>query len=580
MAADDQRGRGQETSQKLQERATAETRHYSASKSSQSEPSYSQHSLVAEQVLPQYQDTDFSAHDVEGARGYQGHHHRPISSKGSRPTTYLSWSTSPPRSPLRANGSGSQPSSGPQDRRTTTPETIRRALVDSGIFRGTGIAAYDQDCVGSNSRAASDEDQGSTETHGDEDMRMEAVMRRQEILQRLEALLPPAWRVEHSQTDQDLPSRPQLSENDSGSAHEPAGKRQQPHLKVGDLRGSISDSAETKALTERNNREEPDKRRSPQHHSHLSKDDNSRAARMLGSDNEDEISITSRDLMPPPPLPNNISQPRISDAVQRPSSTGHKARYHPTNKELSAAARVVAQYDKINRNMDSKFTNETGQGLMTEGSSHYGIVPLQSASWVTPSPKPPTPSLATDTDKSEFNSTSSYNVEPTVGKGLFPAVRTARFQESMAEFIARIEREAEILPSTPMNNYYRVGDAVSPITDLRMTNRDMEADTVDFGDVFDGDVGSSSNSILHESQPFYMPSDRTPYWKGSEQSTSGGVEKTLILTDYKYPLSESIYPGNTEDGPPLPVGFGQGELGDNGGYEVSSFWGPNNFIQF
>ncbi|KAK8126408.1 uncharacterized protein PG998_002167 [Apiospora kogelbergensis] len=544
--AGDKRGREQEAPRKLLERSVVEPRQHTASKSSESEPRHSQDSFLAEQVLPQHRDLDLSRHDVEGARRYQDHHNRPISSRSSRPTTYFSWSTSPPRSPLQSSGSVSQDSSGLQTRQTTTPETIRRALVDSGIFRGTGIAAYDQELMSSSSKAISDEDQCGSEGHGGEGMPPEKTLK---------------------------DTRPQQTDVDSISARGLVEKRQKLSSKDRGLRENIANFADIGVL---------DKQRNAHSLSHIGGYANNQAACLVGSDNDDGISITSKDLMPPPPLPNSISQPRMSGAMQNASSNGPNPRYYPTSKELSAAARVVAQHDTTNRNIESRPLNLVGNESSTEGSSHHGIASLEFTSWVTPSPKPPTPSLTTNMAKPDVSSTSSYNIGYTANKEPFQAVTQAkaRPQESIADFIARIEREAEILPPTPMSRNYKACEVVSPLIDSRFVNRDEEIDTAEFGDVFDGDVGSLSKPPLHENQPPRLPSNRAPSGNYNAKPITRGLEEKMGLADHECPRSEYISPGSIEDVAHPPESHDQGAPGDNKAHGLSTFWGPNNFIQF
>ncbi|KAK8048981.1 hypothetical protein PG994_010711 [Apiospora phragmitis] len=534
-----QGGLDQETSRRLQERSASSTRRYNASKSSQSEPSVSREHILGEQVLQRYRDSEASVHDIEGDRRSQDDHHRAISSRDSRPTTNISWSTSPPRSPLRTNGSISQASSGTHDRRTTTPETVRRALVDSGIFRGTGIATYDKDYVSPNSKPITDGDQNGTESCGNEDIASEYDLGRHEIQHRLEILYPPAWRVDHSQAGQDPPSKPRLSGVDSGSTCDPERKRQ--HLRsttAGDVRKDTAESAKIKLRDERATQEKPDERRGSQCYSRLDEAVNHHAACVAGLDNDDRLSITSRDLMPPPPLPHNVLRPRLSGAEQKPFPTGPDTRYYPTDEELSAAARVMAQHDTIHGIIGPKAPSETGHDMLTEGSSQYGIAPLQSASWVTPSPKPPTPSLTADTTISRLSPMPSYDVDRLVGKRSFPTrsqARSDQSQESMAEFIARIEREADVIPPTPMTEHLKAREVVSSIPDTRCVDGGyVEIETADFGNVFDDGMGSSS-SVLHENQSLHLPLHRASYWMDRRQLTTGDLDEPVHLANYGCP---------------------------------------------
>ncbi|KAK8056855.1 hypothetical protein PG993_002082 [Apiospora rasikravindrae] len=573
----------QETSRRLQERSASSARRYSASRSSQSEPSAIREHLLGEQVLQQYRDCDSSVQDIDRDRRSQDGHHRAMSSGDSRPATYFSWSTSPPRSPIRTNGSASQYSSGMHDRQTTTPETVRRALVDSGIFRGTGIAAYDQDYVCPNPKATTDEDQDETENRGNEDTASEGDLGRHEIRQRLEVLLPPAWRVDHGQTDQDLPSKPRLPDDTPGSARDPEEKRQYLLSTTGEFRRDAAESAKIKLRNERVIREKPDERRDPQSRSRPSGNSNHHTACLAESDNDDQLSITSRDLMPPPPLPHNLSRPRLSDTEQRTTATGLHTRYYPTSKELSAAVRVMAQHATIRDNVGLKLLNEAGYDISTEGSSQYGIAPFQTASWVTPSPKPPTPSPTTETTMPRTSSMPSCDINQPAGKGPFPTtsqVRPAQPQESMAEFIARIEREANDLSPTPMTEHNKTPNVVSSTPDKRFVGEgDADIETTDIGDVFDGGMGYSS-SFVPGKQPLHVLPQRASYWMDEGQFTTRDLEETVYLASHECPRSEYGYQGSMEDGLELPEIMSQRGLCDDQDFEMPFFWGPNNFMQF
>ncbi|KAK7952028.1 uncharacterized protein PG986_007756 [Apiospora aurea] len=573
----------QETLRRLQENSASSARRYSASMSSQSEPSASREHSLGEQVLQRYRDCDSSGKNIDRVRLSQDGHHRAISSRDSKPGTYFSWSTSPPRSPIRTNGSTSQYSSGMNDRRTTTPETVRRALVDSGIFRGTGIAAYDQDYVSANSKATADEDRSGTESRGNEDTPSEDDMGRHEIVKRLEVLLPPAWRVDHGQTDQDLPSKQRLPEDDPGPVRDPAEKRQYLRSTTEDSRKDAAKSAKIKLRNERLAQGDTDSRRDPQCRSRPSENANRHTACLAGSANDDQLSITSRDLMPPPPLPHNLSRPWLSDTEKRTTATGPDTKYYPTSKELSAAARVIAQHANINENVGSKFLDGAGRDTLTGRSSQYGITPLQTASWVAPSPKLPTPSLTTDTTISRLSSTPPCDIHHPVGKGPFSTtsqVRLAQPQESIAEFIARIEREADDISPTPMPGHHETRKVVSSTPDTRFVGEgDAEIESTDFGDVFDGGMGYSS-SLKPEKQPLRLPPERASYWLDEGRLITRDLEKTVYVANYECPRSEYDYQGRTGNGLELPRTLNQRRLSDDKDFEISSFWGPNNFMQF
>ncbi|KAK7924777.1 hypothetical protein PG985_006831 [Apiospora marii] len=575
----DQRGHNREILRKLQERSGSATRRYSTSKSSQSEPSASREYLLSEQVLQRRRDSDSSAQNIEEDRRSQGDCHRPVSSRDSRPTTYFSWSTSPSRSPIRKNGSVSQASSGIHDGRTTTPETVRRALVDSGIFRGTGIAPYDQE------RSITDEEQGGSESSTNDHAPSEDDMGRHDLQRRLETLLPPSWRVDRSQTTQKPSHKPRLSdEDDPGFARDPTQKQQHQHLHatVGDNRKDIAESAKITVRNEHVTQERPDEGRDPRRRVGLDEDTNHHTACLVSPDNDDRISIASRDLMPPPPLPDHVLQPRLGGAVQKPPATGPDTRYLPTNKELSAAAHMMAQHDVAHKNGHSEAPSETSPGISTRSSSQYGLIaPLQSASWVTPSPKPRTPALTTDTNTSRSSPNSFYDVNHPAGKGSLPTitqVRSAQRQESMAEFIARIEREADVIPPTSMNEQHNARENVSPIPDTGfMGCEDEDIEPADFGNVYDRDM-SSLSSGLHENQPLYLPHSQSSCWMDGGQFTNGELEKVVHLAEYECPPGESNYHGSAEDRLRLPDPLNQRGLCADQACEMSSFWGPNNFL--
>lgn len=573
----DQRGHNQKILRKRQERSESASRQYSTSKSSQSELTASRDYLLSEQVLQRYRDPGSSGQNIKEDRRHQGDCNQPVSSRDSRPTTYFSWSTSPSRSPIRKNGPASQTSSGFHDDRTTTPETVRRALVDSGIYRGTGIAPYDP------KKSTTDEEQGGAESSTNGHAASEDDMGRHDLQRRLEALLPPSWRVHRSQTKAKPSSKPRSSAEDvTRSARDSTQKQQHLHSTVGNARKDAAESAKITRHNEHITQERPDKGGNPQDRVGLDEDTHHDVACLVSPDNDDHISITSRDLMPPPPLPDHISQPHLGGAVQKPSATRPDTRYLPTNKELYAAAQVMARHAVVHKNAYSRTPDETSHDMSTRVSSEYGLIaPLQSASWVTPWPKPPIPSLTTDTKTSRLSPISLYDVDRPAGKGSLPTMtqdKAGQHQESMAEFIARIEREADGLPPTSMNEHHKARESISPIPDTELMGwEDVDIETTDFGNVYDCEMGSMSGG-LHENQPLHVPYNKSSGWVYGGQFTNGELEKVVHLAGYECPPGEFNYYGSTEDRLKLPEPLSQrGLCGDHDG-DMSSFWGPNNFL--
>ena len=101
-------------------------------------PSYYAHEDASEKPLPSSEPR----HLVRTTRTSPGCSQ--TGTERSKPTTYFTWSSSRASPVVRVSVDTRPRSSSPASEWTTTPASVRRALIDTGVYRDTGIHPYDE----------------------------------------------------------------------------------------------------------------------------------------------------------------------------------------------------------------------------------------------------------------------------------------------------------------------------------------------------------------------------------------------------------------------------------------------------
>ncbi|ORY66014.1 uncharacterized protein BCR38DRAFT_171487 [Pseudomassariella vexata] len=402
---------------------------------------------------------------------------RPVSTRESKATTYFTWSSSPPRSPIAQRRSASVSSVRPESQRSTTPDLIREALVKTGIYRGTGINPYD----GSRRGFQRDSDIQNASTlrskgaqvcsqAGGRERTMspaanarpenqDAVTHRpdQSILDRWENILPLGWRREHAKRSLDnaeaLKDQAQAQATSRCCASERSTRTASQHDTVD--RNKIADEALVniqgkKQRSPRSGENSLTLKPNPQHDGRWSK--NSEAPHLQLSSPNEKASLTSRGAMPPPPIPLD-RQDSSGNAPLTQLDVLERTKNQPSHDEIAEALKMITpandeQYaEKEFYPGHNKF--QSPQGIATENSNN--LPSLQSVSWIDAT-RMPTPALTRSAATSGINSKSPLYVSQL---SILPVDEASSIPdllddgpggESMADFIARIESEAAASP--------------------------------------------------------------------------------------------------------------------------------------
>ncbi|KAI0012146.1 hypothetical protein F4779DRAFT_634679 [Xylariaceae sp. FL0662B] len=515
--------------------------------------------------------------------------YRQVSSKN---TTYFTWSRSS-RSPCGRQRN--ETSSHKASSWTTTPEPIREALVATGIYRGTGIRLYDDSTNKQATDAAtipvetpeprdtvvqnifSNRHDGHTKTskmkHRDQAMMPDKSSRSLE--QRLSDILPSAWRFQHKVVS---PRRLPITE-----------ERQILQLQGQEAPGSSRYTQSTQSI----NREQISREihiRSPRGFSSRqhaqtpnvigasldAEDPNPGAVdKIVNGDRESQIpasndraSITSKDAMPPPPLPPGRHTPKMIAC----SNQGEDHHFQESHEELLKAPGVpnhtahndTPQHVHELLNSYNRFTlsPELITGIERTLSS------LDTASWL---PQPRTPSIE---DIQRQHTMSRLHMDSTIYMDQLeqelrvedsksaPSSRTQPY-ESMTEFIAKIESESQLL---------------SPVYEIDHA----ESDYGQYGIIQDL-LGSSTAPLCEPQSIHTVETEDILEPAYSLQRRPRHLRDTIDQQQLRAPDHEEFMIG-TAYGAEIPKPFSNisqplEDLEDER-FEMSRFWRPNQFSQF
>jgi hypothetical protein len=374
------------------------------------------------------------------------------SSRGSKTTTYLTWSTSPTHSPTQPKALSFLKTTRHEIQSSRTPESIRAILNNSGIFRGTSIRGYvDLPHVteyGNDNSRRHDSKLSACETKGganpcgnispslepiSEDTHSMTDAQVASLKQRWQALLGLDLQ-KHSPDWSPNPTAENAHTNTKENLVRERGNLVFGGKSIGANHQSLAVSDEIQSIYQRN---------PYQHGSH--------APVILSPNPNERVSSKSRDAMPPPPRPMGFS------VLCSKSSEHHTIRRTPQNgsswrRESSPVREIVTDCDVVaSSSIGSSAPRPCSQVLGTEAANDdkttaYSFLP--SASWLplvhspatcASAPRMPTPRQSAPhplfvgqivTMPARASEQSSSNQKTQV-------------EESLTEYIARIEHESQ-----------------------------------------------------------------------------------------------------------------------------------------
>ncbi|KAI1383333.1 uncharacterized protein F4822DRAFT_74377 [Hypoxylon trugodes] len=483
----------------------------------------------------------------------------------SRKTTYFTWPSSrhSPQTNRRVNSANSKP---PGSTGTTTPESIRRDLIATGIYRDTGIPSYD-DRLTDKSREGwvtetrARNDRCSMHEQSDEPPKVryrdQAIMTNrpsnylelrqntQEIEEGQNIRAPEDLEPQTYHTAQDI-NRQRIAREVRLGPAERVSSRQ-------DIQASNLVDAEM--VTEVVTRQQYPMLKETQWNPYQN-------GQALGA--ADQASIVSRDVMPPPPIPLGKIQPSTTGAglqveIPRPNTSSTSVPIEPSQAFHTAGFDVQQSLGP---------SNNPSQNALTAGPViNHGRPPspFSAVSWLPQR----TPSVQV-TDKR--NSPSRLSIKSPIymdqHKETLSRTPNQRYlpngqvPESMAQFIARIERESQL--RSPLYNH----DVPGSEPDSRaITGSTISFDTEPIYEqplVYDMRGSEPSNLVPN----LYMP---YPY-SGSPIMDQRRHGEFYVETGYP---QYGIGAPRTLTSVTEPLEDFEDEC-----FEMSNFWRPNQFSRF
>ncbi|KAI1810200.1 hypothetical protein GGS20DRAFT_589792 [Poronia punctata] len=346
-------------------------------------------------------------------------------SKSPVATTYLTWSTSQysPKAKRRSFSGGSNARTDPT--KSPTPDSTKRALLATGVYRNTGIRPYDppdDDRSENRGRPATSSDDiesgNRRELLQTDEERSNTITPIPTIFeQRWKTILPPEWRLSGS------PGSP-------GFPVSPATKGQQDKAKsvsLGPWR-SLGQGVH-----------QGGKIGQPQDNDGVDEDATTpfQASGKIADDNaisvQDRASVTSRELMPPPPIPPPRQNRETCSNLVEPGFDKTRCKERP---EISDSFASSASSSRQRQPQESR------------GDLNAILSPLDSVSWI------PQAVTSTITSLDRDRAQSRLSTRSTIYKGQCEEQESQQAlhrtpppltppPETIAEFIRRIENEAE-----------------------------------------------------------------------------------------------------------------------------------------
>lgn len=490
----------------------------------------------------------------------------------SRATTYFTWSPSHTRSPCQPEKPATHSHQTQESLESKTPNSVRKVLVESGIYRGTGIAGYDDppnkpDCQTeldghtTNHVLKSDRSENgegapiSSPCQSSQNVPAMQSVSLASLLGRWRMILPAEWLIDR---DAKLPkeARTQLDIPELKKQQRPVHKASG-YTEDGTTRTNRQRIAEETRLDARPTRVNTPKRIpsfTPTNTEPCQATESIPAPQPSSSTSR--ASVTSRDAMPPPPIP--------LDKQVRPPTQSMRL----TPEEHFPVAHEPAS----KTNDDNKLRTEGGtQRLQFSASSKIPGVNYQDYfshhrrnPWIPENQTlASTPMVTRIANTSNTSTTHPLRLEQATrtipGHGIEFGVPRALFHaDSMAGCISRIEHETEhqgfeVLPNESAVYSIEQLDSGSPLYGLHRSQAGHEDQLV----------------IPPQRQTHYMISNRDESenqhaLEPDERVDIGGVNdwnssSPLLATNHTHDGIEGIARERSE---------------------MSSFWRPNRFMQF
>lgn len=379
----------------------------------------------------------------------------------SQATTYFTWSRTPTRSPpsvqMRANSTSSR-----QDtHRSFTPGSVREALLQSGIFRNTGIRSYDTSANNANRNnenlcgsmcLSRNSDIGSSNGQKTENPKT-ASQDTDHMTDALVTSLRARWTAlidsESLECGTDNSPDPQCGHYPVKSAHGLEMRARQTESGPEQVYGTQfipPDGAQHREPSPLQFRTDEDNNDRP---TNSAQDGDMQLLDSKPSGSAGTISVRSRDIMPPPPLPASCSASPLT----------RRNRDMPTEEEASAAQNITTEATNDARILNDRHPmshSEINAAATTTFSTDSTFSSLQSASWL---PRPYTPSTivpSRSTSRSRQDEYSLYQRQITTPVEQLISLehnQHVSVNETMSEYIARIEQDASQRPSEVVDDF-------------------------------------------------------------------------------------------------------------------------------
>lgn len=398
-------------------------------------------------VRPEYNRIPRSHDDTIDNRSLNHYESTDGGMESGKDTTYFTWSSS--GHSLQPGERDNDSAPGVSDlTRTATPESVRRKLIATGIYRDSGIPIYDDRSseqnmqrtidTAPNGRCVEAENDHRGRCH-DFNMTKRVKYRDQAIM--TDDLPTPPPNVQVTENHQAL--NPQLESNAQMSGVPQEIDRHQIVREVRLVPTKNSGSCQNERAPRLLSAETVTSRSGPKA---MSMDANQSIESRARQESE-QASIASRDMMPPPPIPPGKKCPIMMTPNEEVVSPGRSASSANMREECPQVPRT------INCNKDTQGSQEVSGSSNPVDSSpgltinnEHPLSSLDAASWIpqwTPSARIvenqstlPRPSLS-PIYVNQYEGKSSGHPYP-------GGLRKLHVPESMAEFIARIESESQL----------------------------------------------------------------------------------------------------------------------------------------
>ena len=456
----------------------------------------------------------------------------------SKPTTYFTWSSSRASPVVRESVDTRPRSSSSASEWTTTPTSVRRALIDTGVYRDTGIHPYDES---STNKGRKNPEIGGSDYHGESHESQQQK---------------PCPQARVSYCDQAV----MTDDRQSVTGNVPH-KRGNIFTTSDTARKDGESQAPQDAYSYRHSlspggldcNKYPETPRTPIHRDPRPSNPESMEADQTAAPNSvGRISQTSRDIMPPPPLPLH----KNSTSVHNLSS--HNAFQNVNEEQIDGKAGGAHSHKSSMESQQGLPVSEVSGSVSIQSSkpvteAEKTLDPINAASWI---PQVNTPSgsrVQRERNLSRIAMRSPIYQSQLDGQSyndvIYKEKQSQVSQDSMAEFIAMIEREIQMQPSLHDNG----SDRLSP-------------------GMHDDRTVTSGQAVEYGYEPYssYKDDLRDEAEVEHEPILARSMDQHIVRSDQ---LDSGIARIREVDN-------GVGDECEEERQEMSRFWKPNKFSQF